>query len=53
VYGLQSLTRGYSVTADGQKFYLTQVKERPSVRATHMVLVENWAEEVKRRVPPR
>ena len=49
----QALTRGYDVSRDGQTFYLTQPKERPPIHATHMVLVQNWAEELQRRVPPK
>jgi serine/threonine-protein kinase len=50
-FSLQASTRGYDVSADGQRFYLTQLKERPPVRATHMVLVQNWVEELKQRLP--
>ena len=50
-FSLQATTRGYDVTADGQRFFLTQSKERPPVRPTHLVLVQNWLEELKQRVP--
>jgi Tol biopolymer transport system component len=50
-FNLQATTRGYSVSADGQRFYLTQMNDRPPVRVTRMVLVQNWVEELKRRVP--
>jgi hypothetical protein len=43
--------RGYDVTADGQRFYFVQYKERPPVRATQMILVQNWLEELKTKVP--
>jgi hypothetical protein len=52
-YGNQFATRDYDVSPDGQTFYLTQLKQRPPIRATEMVLVQNWVEELKRRVPIR
>jgi hypothetical protein len=51
VFSLQALTRGYDVSADGQRFFLTQAKERPLTRANQMVLVQNWVEELKQRLP--
>jgi serine/threonine-protein kinase len=50
-FSLQNTTRGYDVSADGQRFFLTQMKERPPVRPDRIVLVQNWGEELKRRVP--
>ena len=50
-YFMQSNIRGYDVTADGQRFYFTQTKERPPIRATQMILVQNWFEELKAKVP--
>ena len=50
-YGTQALVRGYDVTADGQRFYFAQYNERPPVRATQMILVQNWFEELKTKVP--
>ena len=44
--------RGYDVTPDGQRFLTTQAIERPPIRPTQMVLVQNWFEELKRQVPP-
>ncbi len=52
-YGTQALVRGYDVTPDGQRFYFAQYKERPPVRATQMILVQNWLEELKTKVPGR
>lgn len=43
--------RGYDVTPDGQRFYLAQYKERRPVRATQMILEQNWFEELKTKVP--
>ena len=42
--------RGYDVTADGLRFLMVEVKERPPIKATQMILVQNWVEELKRRV---
>lgn len=39
------------VTADGRRFLMVQQKERPAVAAAEMILVQNWLEEVKARVP--
>ena len=50
-YGTQAVTRAYDVTADGQRFFLTTVKERPPVPSTQMILVQNWVDELKRRAP--
>ena len=43
--------RPYDVTADGRRFLMVQQKERPAVSASNMVLVQNWFEELKARVP--
>ena len=51
-FGGQALTRGYDVTADGRRFLIVQAKELPPEPAiTEMVLVQNWFEELKRKVP--
>ena len=50
-YFSQALSRGYDVTADGERFYLTRLKDRPPVRTQRVVLVQNWTEELKRQVP--
>jgi hypothetical protein len=43
--------RGYDVTPDGQRFLMVRAVEQPPTRITHMVLVQNWLEELKARVP--
>jgi serine/threonine-protein kinase len=53
MYSVQALTRGYDVSADGQRFYLARLDERPPIRPNQMVLVQNWIEELKRRVPAK
>jgi hypothetical protein len=43
--------RGYDVTPDGQRFLMVQERERPPITPTQVVLVQNWFEELRRRVP--
>jgi len=50
-YGATAGIRSYDVTADGRRFLMVQQKERPAVAAAEMILVQNWLEEVKARVP--
>jgi hypothetical protein len=50
-YGISAPIRGYDVTADGQRFYFTQFNERQPIRATQMILVENWFEELRAKGP--
>ena len=45
--------RGYDVTPDGQRFLMVRAVEQPPARITHMVLVQNWVEELKARVPSK
>jgi Tol biopolymer transport system component len=52
-YVVQSATRSYDVSPDGQRFYVTQARDRPSIRPTQMILVQNWIDELNRRVPTR
>ena len=51
LYGATSGIRSYDVTADGRRFLMVQQKERPAVAAAEMILVQNWLEELKARVP--
>ena len=46
-----SAFRNYDVTPDGQRFLMVQEVQRPSARVSQMVLVQNWVEELKQRVP--
>jgi serine/threonine-protein kinase len=50
-YGGSTRTRNYDVTADGQKFVMVQAYPRPPLKPTQVILVQNWFEEVRRRVP--
>jgi hypothetical protein len=44
--------RGYDVTPDGRRFIMTQTKEQPPAPPlAEMVLVQNWFEELKQKVP--
>jgi eukaryotic-like serine/threonine-protein kinase len=43
--------RGYDVSADGQRFVMVRADEQPAARVGQMVLVQNWVEELKARVP--
>ncbi len=52
-YGASAGIRGYDVTADGRRFLMVQQKERPRVSASEMILVQNWLEELKARVPAK
>ena len=43
----------YDVTADGQRFLMVQSVERPPARVSQLVLVQNWVEELRQRVPAK
>ena len=43
--------RGYDVTPDGQRFLMVRPVDLPPEPATELVLVENWFEELKARLP--
>jgi serine/threonine-protein kinase len=49
-YGSSSPARGYDVTADGQRFVMTRPVDRPLPPPGQMILVQNFGEELKRRV---
>ena len=49
---MSSLPRSYDVTSDGQRFLL--IKDSEQVAATtRIIVVLNWSEELKRRVPTK
>ena len=50
-YGATAGIRSYDVTADGRRFLMVQQKERPPATAAELILVQNWVEELKARVP--
>ena len=47
----QANTRGYDVTPDGRRFLMVKPKPRPPSPVTQLVLVLNWFEELKAKVP--
>ena len=45
--------RGYDVSADGQRFLTVRdLESAAQAPATHMIVVQNWIEEVRRRLQP-
>jgi serine/threonine-protein kinase len=52
-YFTHQISRGYDVSSDGQRFFMTQVRERPPVRTRELVLVQNWTRELDGQGPPR
>jgi len=50
-YSLPAAVRGYDVTSDGRRFLMVQPNERPPTVASQMILVQNWVEELKQKVP--
>jgi serine/threonine-protein kinase len=51
MFGATAAVRPYDLTPDGRQFVMVQQKERPPVSASEMILVQNWVEELKARVP--
>jgi serine/threonine-protein kinase len=49
-FGNTSPARGYDVTADGKRFVMTRPVDRPPPPPGQMILVQNFGEELKRRV---
>jgi Tol biopolymer transport system component len=45
--------RQYDVSPDGRHFLMLRALDRPALKLTHMILVQNWLEELKQRVPTR
>jgi hypothetical protein len=52
-YIMNAPARGYDVTPDGQRFVFFEARDRPAVVIKELRLVQNWVEELKRRVPTR
>ncbi len=50
-YRTQGTFRNWDVTSDGQRFLLVEEVAQQAVRASEMVLVMNWSEELKRLAP--
>jgi hypothetical protein len=45
--------RGFDVSPDGQRFLMLQARRRAPDVITEMIVVQNWAEELKRIARPR
>jgi len=52
-FGATAGIRGYDVTPDGRRFLMVQQKDRPHTTVTEMILVQNWLEELRQKVPAR
>jgi eukaryotic-like serine/threonine-protein kinase len=52
-YGATAIVRPYDVSPDGQRFLMVKQKERTPISASQMILVQNWFEELKARVPTK
>lgn len=44
-------SRGYDISLDDQRFLMVKVEEREPQPVTEMILIQNWFQEIKRRVP--
>jgi hypothetical protein len=49
--GLQANVRGYDLSLDDKRFLMVQPQPRPPLRPTQVMLVQNWFDELRRRVP--
>jgi hypothetical protein len=52
-YGVTADIRGYDVAPDGRRFLMVQQKDRPAMRLSDMIIVQNWIDELNERVPPK
>ena len=52
-FGTTAGIRGYDVTPDGRRFLMVQQKERPPLVAAQMIVVQNWVEELTKRLPTK
>ena len=52
-YRLSGMNRSYEVTPDGRRFLMLQQNDRPPLMPNTMILVQNWLEELKQRVPTK
>ncbi len=43
--------RDYDLSLDGQRFLIVKLEQRKPMPITEMILVQNWFEELKQRVP--
>jgi serine/threonine-protein kinase len=52
-YGATANIRGYDVAPDGRRFLMVQQQERPAMRLSDMIIVQNFVEELKQKVRPK
>jgi serine/threonine-protein kinase len=52
-FGTTANTRGYDVAPDGRRFLMVQQKDRPVIRLTDMIIVQNWLQELTQKVRPK
>ena len=52
-YSLGAPIRGYDLSPDSQRFLMVKLDQRKPSPATEMILVQNWFEELKSRIPTR
>ena len=52
-YGASANIRGYDVAPDGRRFLMVQQEDRPPMRVTDMIIVQNWVEELRQKVRQR
>jgi serine/threonine-protein kinase len=52
-FWVSSSGRGFDVAPDGHRFLMVRPEEHRSTPATEMVIVENWIEELKARMPSK
>jgi hypothetical protein len=52
-YGATAIVRPYDVTGDGQQFLMVTQKDLAPIAVSQMILVQNWLEELKARVPAK
>ena len=49
--GLAANVRGYDVAVDGSRLLMVQQQPRDAIKPSEIVLVQNWFDELVRRVP--
>jgi hypothetical protein len=52
-YGATAIIRPYDVSRDGQRFLMVKQSERAPIVAAHMILVQNWFDELRQKVPSK
>jgi len=50
-YGPAAPIRGYDLSHDGQRFLMVKYEQRKPTPVTEMILVENWFEDLKQKLP--